>query len=119
MRQIAAVASREIHNLFRLWAGTRMRQARIAYPDRPDMHMPARAAKWWQAGSREFQQEPDANSSCPPENEVALESCIAALALRRKIGAFFPVLIWNWGHEGKCNCGACCRPSDSGLEIKR
>jgi hypothetical protein len=46
MRQTEAMAdSREIHHFLQLWASTRMRQAGIAYPDRLDMHTPARAAK--------------------------------------------------------------------------
>jgi hypothetical protein len=68
MRQTEAVG--EIQHL-RLWASTRMRQARIARADRLDRHMPAQTQKYWQSGSKEFQQQPDANSSCPPQNEAA------------------------------------------------
>jgi len=71
MRQTEAVGdSRELQYL-RLWASTRTRQARIARADRLHMHMPARTKKCWQSGSKQFQQEPDANSSCPPQNKVA------------------------------------------------
>jgi hypothetical protein len=75
MRQSDGVAdSHEVHHLLRLWASTRTRHARIARTDRLDMHVPARTEKYWQSGSKEFQQQADANSSCPPQNEVALES---------------------------------------------
>ena len=90
MRQTEAMGDSQFQHL-RLWGSTRMRYSSIARTDRLDMHVPVRTEKYWQSGSKEFQQQADANSSCPPQNEVALESCIATLALRQEIGEFFPM----------------------------
>src|ERR1700739_4828132 len=69
MRQTEAMGDSRAFQ--RLWASTRTRHARIAHTDRLDMHVPARREKYWQSESKEFQQQADANSSCPPQNEVA------------------------------------------------
>ena len=75
MRQTEAMEDSQEFQYLRLWASTRTRHARIAHTDRLDMHVPARTEKYWQSESKEFQQQADANSSCPPQNEVALDPC--------------------------------------------
>jgi hypothetical protein len=71
MHQTEALGDSQEFQYLRLLASTGMRQARIARPDRLDMHMQAQTKKYRRSGLKEFQQEPDANSSCPPQNEAA------------------------------------------------